>query len=258
VREDELGLTPARLRGIAEARGHVIIFVDDDNVLDPDYLAKALDVARAFPFIGAWGGAVRPEFEVQPEEWTREYWVHLAIRDYDRPYWSNNPKDWHCLPCGAGLCVRRNVAENYRAKVVGSPMRRALDRKGQTLASCGDTDLARSAVYEGLGFGVFPQLSTTHLIPSARLTEDYLVRLIGSMAVSGTILDSFWQYQLPPVPPRLRTHVRVAWMFFRYGRRTARFFRARQNGIRYALRLLDAERIDEPRHQLAASAGTVS
>jgi glycosyltransferase involved in cell wall biosynthesis len=41
VHEDELGLVAARLRGITESRGDVIIFVDDDNLLDPDYLAKA-------------------------------------------------------------------------------------------------------------------------------------------------------------------------------------------------------------------------
>jgi glycosyltransferase involved in cell wall biosynthesis len=243
VREDELGLIAARLRGISESRGDFIVFVDDDNVLDPDYLAKALDIARAFPFLGAWGGSVRPEFEVRPEEWTREYWGYLAIRDYARPCWSNNPKDWDCLPCGAGLCVRRKVAEQYRDKVVESPMRRALSRRGTSLSSCEDTDLARCAVYEGLGFGVFPQLSLIHLIPSARLTEEYLVRLVGSMAGSGTILASFWEKNhLPPAPARLWTILRCVWRLARYGRRTARFFWAKQNGIRYALQMLDVAR----------------
>src|ERR1035437_209182 len=32
------GLTPARIAGIRAARGDVTVFVDDDNVLDPDYL----------------------------------------------------------------------------------------------------------------------------------------------------------------------------------------------------------------------------
>jgi glycosyltransferase involved in cell wall biosynthesis len=256
VREDELGITPARLRGVAEARGQVFVFVDDDNVLDPDYLGKALEIARMFPFLGAWGGSVRPEFEAKPEEWTREYWGYLAIRDYDRPYWSNNPKDWDCMPCGAGLCVRRNVAERYRAKVIGSPMRRALDRKGDSLASCGDVDLARCAVYDGLGFGVFPQLSITHLIPSSRLTEEYLIRLASSMAASGTILESFWEKQLPPAPAHLWTRLRFIWKFVRYGRRTARFFMARQNGIGYARRIVDAELTDQ-RGKCEATAGTV-
>ena len=43
VREDTLGLTPARLRGIQEATGPLLVFVDDDNVLDTDYLEVALD-----------------------------------------------------------------------------------------------------------------------------------------------------------------------------------------------------------------------
>jgi glycosyltransferase involved in cell wall biosynthesis len=241
VREEELGLTPARLRGIMEARGDLLIFVDDDNVLNSDYLERTLDIARKFPFLGAWGGAIRPEFEAEPEAWTREYWGYLAIRNYDRPYWSSNPKDWDCLPCGAGLCVRRSVAERYRAKVVESPMRRALGRKGSGLASCEDVDLARSAIYDGLGFGVFPQLSLTHLVPNYRLTEEYLVRVAGSMAASGTILESFWQKHLPPAPSRLWALFRFAWKLVRYGRRNARFFWAQQNGIRYACRMLDAE-----------------
>src|SRR5690348_1101571 len=40
VREEKLGLTPARLRGIREATGEMLVFVDDDNVLDPDYLKE--------------------------------------------------------------------------------------------------------------------------------------------------------------------------------------------------------------------------
>src|SRR5258706_13145188 len=38
VREDELGLTAARLRGIAESMGNVLVFIDDDNLLEEDYL----------------------------------------------------------------------------------------------------------------------------------------------------------------------------------------------------------------------------
>ena len=38
VRENELGLTPARLRGIRESKGDVLVFIDDDNVPEPDFL----------------------------------------------------------------------------------------------------------------------------------------------------------------------------------------------------------------------------
>ena len=38
VEESVLGVTPARMRGIAESVGNLLIFVDDDNVLAADYL----------------------------------------------------------------------------------------------------------------------------------------------------------------------------------------------------------------------------
>src|SRR5208337_1906590 len=38
VREELVGLALARLCGIDHSRGEIIVFVDDDNVLDPAYL----------------------------------------------------------------------------------------------------------------------------------------------------------------------------------------------------------------------------
>ncbi len=64
IREDELGLTPARLRGIRESSAEIIVFVDDDNVLAPTYLRQALEKERTFPMIGVWGGRIDLEFEV--------------------------------------------------------------------------------------------------------------------------------------------------------------------------------------------------
>jgi glycosyltransferase involved in cell wall biosynthesis len=84
VREDQLGLTHARVRGIEESRGRVVVFVDDDNVLSSTYLREAAAIAVDFPFIGVWGGQVKPEFEVKPQRWTEEFWPLLALRETDR------------------------------------------------------------------------------------------------------------------------------------------------------------------------------
>ncbi|MFM8497707.1 MAG: glycosyltransferase, partial [Planctomycetia bacterium] len=64
VREPKPGLTPARIRGIRAARGELLIFVDDDNLLDSRYLEQAARIAGEFPSIGAFGGRITPEFEV--------------------------------------------------------------------------------------------------------------------------------------------------------------------------------------------------
>ena len=107
VREDELGLTPARLRGISEAKGEVLVFVDDDNVLSETYIAEAIAIGERHSFLGAWGaGTLKPEFESPPPRWAAPYLPVLAVRAVGAVRWSNDVSDWPATPLGAGLCVR--------------------------------------------------------------------------------------------------------------------------------------------------------
>ena len=192
VREDKLGLTPARLRGILEAGGELLVFVDDDNLLEPDYLEHALQISRAHPFLGAWSGQCLPEFEAPPPEWTRQYWGNLCIRVFDQPTWSNLPRLAETMPAGAGLCVRASIAKLYLDLHASGERRFQFDRKGRSLISGGDNDLAACACRLGQGVGLFPQLKLTHLIPPERLTEDYLARLAEGIAFSSVLLDAEW------------------------------------------------------------------
>src|SRR5579863_2321698 len=77
VREETLGLTPARLRGIRESKGDLLVFVDDDNVLDADFLETTQRIMEERQFLGSWSGQCRPGFEQPPAEWTRRYWGNL-------------------------------------------------------------------------------------------------------------------------------------------------------------------------------------
>jgi hypothetical protein len=241
LHEGELGLTPARLRGIRESRGDLLIFVDDDNVLAPDYLEQALWVGKEWPLLGAWGGDIAGEFEVAPEPWTKSFWPLLALRDVRRPMWSNNPDDGHALPCGAGLCVRATVAREYETLLRQQPRRRALDRIGSSLSSCGDSDLALCSTHLGLGFGSFPALRLKHLIPAQRLKEDYLIHLVRETATSAVLLHYFRSGVVPPNPDRLREMGKYVLTFLREGRRQARvekaFYEARRVGIASVRRL---------------------
>jgi glycosyltransferase involved in cell wall biosynthesis len=188
AREEELGLTSARLTGIRQAQGDLLVFVDDDNVLDPDYLEQAQIIAQDRPFLGGWSGQCRPRFDAAPPEWTRRYWGNLAIREFDADAWSNLPRLADTMPCGAGLCVRKEAALRYlHLHETGlRPVR--LDRAGNSLLSGGDNDLAACACDIGLGIGIVTSLRLTHLIPPERLTEDYLARLIEGIYVSAVVL----------------------------------------------------------------------
>jgi glycosyltransferase involved in cell wall biosynthesis len=200
IREDELGLTPARLRGIKESNGELIVFVDDDNVLAPDYLSVANRIAAEFPHIATWSGRIEPDFEVAPPAFVRRFWSYLALDHVPHSFWANMVDDWCRVPCGAGMCVRTSIAKDYHAALTNHPLRRALDRKGDSLASCGDTDLALHACDSGFGYGRFAELKVTHLIPARRVKLSYLLALEESLAASTQILRYCREGVLPVVP----------------------------------------------------------
>jgi glycosyltransferase involved in cell wall biosynthesis len=192
IREEALGLTPARLRGIREARADLLVFVDDDNVLDANYLEVALRVAEEKAFLGAWSGQCRPEFETAPPDWTRRYFGNLVLREFDKDIWSNLPRLAETMPCGAGLCVRRHVAEHYFRLHESGARSIQLDRAGDLLLSGGDNDLAACACAVGLGVGLIAALMIIHLMPPERLTVDYHVRLAEGIHFSSMLLDAEW------------------------------------------------------------------
>src|SRR5206468_1882049 len=56
LHEPRPGVAFARKRGLSEARGGLVAFVDDDCLLEPDWIAHALQFAREHPRAGAFGG----------------------------------------------------------------------------------------------------------------------------------------------------------------------------------------------------------
>jgi glycosyltransferase involved in cell wall biosynthesis len=237
IREEQLGLTPARLKGIKEAKAETLVFVDDDNVLDSDYLEIALHISKDYPFIGAWGGQIIPQFEETPAEWTKPYWVALAIKEFDQDRWSNLVNQYETTPCGAGMCIRKVVAEKYTELVKQDSRRQSMDRKGQKLTSYGDSDMAFTACDMGLGTGRFARLKLTHLMPATRLTEEYLLRLIESSTYSGVIVESY-RGKLPQLRKSWQSKLANWYRFCRISSRERRFYKAQQRGIKLALREL--------------------
>lgn len=231
VREEKLGLTAARLRGIREATGEVLVFVDDDNVLDAGYLKEVSRLSAAWPMIGAFSGQVRGKFEVSPPKWTRPYWNRLAIREFDADKWSNLACNSETTPNGAGLCVRRQVADEYLSYHANGKRKILLDRTGTSLVSAGDIDLAATACDIGLGNALFASLALNHLMPRERLEEKYLLSLLEAQAFSQIVLDSFRANGQTPLRESLKRTVadRLRMLFMEPRKR--RFFQAMRRGV---------------------------
>jgi glycosyltransferase involved in cell wall biosynthesis len=202
--EPRLGLASARHRGISEAASQLLIFVDDDNVLAPDYIAQALRIEREWRFLGAWGsGWIDAEFEVDPAQHLSPLLPWLAVRHVDHPVWSNVKSCTDATPFGAGLCIRRKIGEAYVEHCDKSTIA-ITGRKGSSLGAHEDFEICYLACEAGFGMGIFPELKITHLIAKERVTDNHFVRLVEGVTLSKLVLANKWSGEVPRSPISLR------------------------------------------------------
>lgn len=195
VREDTLGLTPARICGILNSRSNILLFVDDDNCLKSDYLEISVNKFKENSLLGTLGaGKIIPEFEVAPSEQILPYTQMLALRDEPRAHYSNAIRFNEAIPYGAGMCILKSVALDYVESCKKRTIAAGLDRTGGALLSGGDVDLALHACAAGYLAGVIPELELLHIIPKGRLDENYLIKIAAGHAYSHYMLGRMWGY----------------------------------------------------------------
>jgi len=224
IHEPKLGLTSARKTGLHESHGEIIVFVDDDNVLAPDYLEQVCVAFARQPKVGALGGKSLPEFSVPvaTDDWRREFFPLLALRDLGdnelvsrglRPFGHSVNAFPIFAPIGAGLALRREAAQSWLA----SPDRGLTDRHGQELSSAGDNDIVFHIMQAGWEVAYIPSLSLTHLIPPNRVDAAYLARL--NRGIQKSWMQVLSLHHANPWPPLSSTSSRLrqlkAWMTYR-------------------------------------------
>jgi glycosyltransferase involved in cell wall biosynthesis len=184
VREDELGVAHARMRGMSEAKADLLVFFDDDNVPDSHYLNNAVQALDADPALGAAGGKLIPSYETAPPPWFASLGISLACCDYgEQPIemtWPQVDAKKRAYPAQApvtaGLVIRRAAWTAYLEDVRPDPVRIALGRRGQELTSGEDNDIVMCLLGRGWKLAYLPQLRLDHLIPAHRLSPEYLER----------------------------------------------------------------------------------
>lgn len=211
VREERLGLAHARLRGLAEASGEILVFVDDDNLLDDTYLRGAAEAMSVDRTLGAVGGKSIERYEAPPPPWFAEVDIDLACRDLgetalyaswegiERAKRSYPP----CAPIGAGLVIRRDVFAAYASAAAANPGRLGLGRRGADLASGEDNDIVMAVLEQGRRIAYLPGLRLEHVIPAARLTRAYLAAYAYSTSRTWVrVLDVHGIRPWPAIHPR--------------------------------------------------------
>ena len=167
VREEKQGLDHARNRALAEARGEIVVFGDDDILVKPDWLAHMtvpLIADAGARKIGAVGGEVIPVFPDGLPDWVREWHAPLAFRTDLGPIESKQS------PMGANLAFPKWVFEQL------GPFHTALDRAAGNYFSGGDSEMIRRVRAAGLQVWFAPAAAVQHQMPASRTTFRYAAR----------------------------------------------------------------------------------
>lgn len=202
VSESRQGLAYARAAGIRAARADLICFVDDDNELDENYLSAAIAAARKYPRLGVFGGVA---IGVPEANATNFFWrtaaPFLGVRDIGASPEFSDGSVWRaCEPIGAGICVRRSVADAYADYVLAVEDVGGLGRCGGKLLSGEDSLFSRIGFHLGADCGFIPELRLKHHITSRRLRLAYLMRLMEGHGRSYVLLERVNGRTFFPVP----------------------------------------------------------
>lgn len=192
VSEPMLGIAHARLRAIFETNGDMLLFVDDDNELTPQYVSEGLRFASAHSDVGCFGGKLLLPPDTCPAAWVQPFLPYLAIKDIgDQPVFGMSSAWASWEPPTAGAFIRREVLDVFRNRAQNDESIFKLGRIGtKNLSSCEDGLIMSGAASLGLKNAYNPALILYHHLDERRFGLPYLIRLMYAYGVSNVVLDS--------------------------------------------------------------------
>jgi glycosyltransferase involved in cell wall biosynthesis len=185
ILEPKQGLNHARACGIQNTTGDWVAFVDDDCILDHDWVAQAAKFAAINPDCGAFGGKVILDWETPPPAYVLKYGYSFAQQDH-----GINIMQPNCL-VGAGLIISRKAIldtqwlnEQFLS-----------DRIGKKLVSGGDVEIVLRIRSAGYDIWYNPACKLLHYIPARRTEHQYLININYGLGISQLMGDSLtWSH----------------------------------------------------------------
>lgn len=168
--ETKQGLSHARNRGIDECRGDILIFLDDDSFVKPDYLSNLQRQMDQHPEAMAFGGKITPLFESgETPEWLCK-WTYSWVSAIDK---GNKVVSFegNSYPIGANMGFRKQCLDtcgNFNPE---------LGRSKKNLMAGEEKDLFNRLKENNMPILYFPNIQVEHVIPPQRTTRDYIVRM---------------------------------------------------------------------------------
>ena len=212
VAEPETGLSAARNRAVSEARGEYLLWIDDDALPSPGWIAAYLAAFDAWPDAAVFGGPITVAFDAPPPAWFRRVLPRVG-GVYGQRDLGPDPIALQAivteLPFGTNYVTR--TAEQRRFLYATS-----LGRHPQHPSrGSEETEVLLSMLESRLDGRWVPTASVTHLKDRACATTAFIAAQIGA----------YGAYQAVRFPPRGRRlfgaplHLWWKWLraWLRYG-----------------------------------------
>lgn len=193
VNEKIPGLVNARITGLKSSSYEWVLFCDDDNDLDVDFIALLhLILSQISNDVGVIGSLGKAFFEGEKPVWFDQYSSSFAV----------GPQKG-MDPTGDNLNFVYGACSTYRKAILLDLFTRGFQplltgRKGEETISGDDVEWCYLMQIAGFKILVDSRLKFIHRIPNARLQWDYYLKLKRGITLSAALLLSYSYFQKHP------------------------------------------------------------
>jgi glycosyltransferase involved in cell wall biosynthesis len=153
---------------LAEAKGDLLVWTDDDVLVEPNWLAEYVTAARERPDVLYFGGPVEPWFAVKPPKWVvRNLTALTVVYAIRRVGPVTRPVEAHEFPYGVNMAMRRAAFDGISFDTRIGP-RKDTQIRGE------EVELIRHFKQVGYPGLWVAGARLRHYIPAKRLTPEYV------------------------------------------------------------------------------------
>lgn len=182
IYESTPGLAYARKKGIDAASFDFLIFCDDDNWLDKNYLQNTYKLFKSYPDVAILGGVGTAEFEDPKMKpfWFDKFYHGFAV---------GPQAEKECIiggVYGAGMAIRKSVLKEV--------MKMSMflhGRKQSQLTSGEDAEICFRIRLAGYQILYSPELTFKHFLTTSRLSWRYFKNLHIGLAKTNVVLSLY-------------------------------------------------------------------
>ena len=166
--EPNPGQSNARNCAVAAAQGGLILWTDDDVLVDTAWVAAYCCAAGKYPDASFFGGQILPWFEGNPPRWLQTSYATIgsafALRDLGVEPFQLSPQ---IVPFGANFAVRTEAQRRY-------PYDPELGLRPGSRMGGEETTVIRKMLADGLTGWWVPGAKVRHFLPKNRQTKRYI------------------------------------------------------------------------------------